>query len=163
MQYLIDANVLITAKNEYYEFGRVDEYWEWLASQANGGHAKMPHEIYEEIMRGNDELATWARQHRNALLLEESVDDNHLQQVLNEGYAPDLNQNQIETLGYDPHLIAYAFAVQDNRTVVTLEVQTGRQRQNRRIPDVCTTLHVNWCDPWDFGRALDFRTTWNRP
>jgi len=34
MLYLLDANILITAKNLYYEFGRVDQYWEWLSFQA---------------------------------------------------------------------------------------------------------------------------------
>ena len=42
MLYLLDAKVLITAKIQYYEFGRVDQYWEWLAFQAKQGKAKIP-------------------------------------------------------------------------------------------------------------------------
>lgn len=61
MLYLLDANVLITAKNQYYEFGRVDQYWEWLAFQGEQGHVKIPIEIYEEITVGKDDLAAWAK------------------------------------------------------------------------------------------------------
>ena len=68
MLYLMDANVLITAKNLYYEFGRVDPYWEWLAYQAEEGNAKPPIEIYEEITKGKDELAAWAKNNKEALL-----------------------------------------------------------------------------------------------
>ena len=95
MQYLVDANVLITAKNEYYEFGRVNEYWEWLGSQAERGHAKMPREIFEEITCGNDELATWARHDRNAFLLEEFVNDGHLQRVLYKSMRPILSRTRL--------------------------------------------------------------------
>ncbi len=70
MLYLLDANVLITAKNLYYEFGRVDQYWEWLFFQAEEGHAKIPVEIYEEITSGKDKLAAWAKQCKTALVLE---------------------------------------------------------------------------------------------
>lgn len=34
MLYLLDANVLITANNSYYEIGRVDEFWDWLSTLA---------------------------------------------------------------------------------------------------------------------------------
>ena len=56
MLYLLDANVLILAKSTYYEFGRVDQYWEWLLRQTDEGNVKLPLEIYEEITQGSDEL-----------------------------------------------------------------------------------------------------------
>ncbi|MDE0019943.1 MAG: DUF4411 family protein [Candidatus Poribacteria bacterium] len=30
MQYLLDANVLIDAKRDYYPMTRVPDFWEWL-------------------------------------------------------------------------------------------------------------------------------------
>lgn len=33
MLYLLDANVLIAAKNSYYAFDRVPEFWEWLGGE----------------------------------------------------------------------------------------------------------------------------------
>jgi hypothetical protein len=161
--YLLDANVLITAKNLYYEFGRVDQYWEWLAFQAEVGAAKIPIEIYEEITAGQDELAAWAKDHRSVLVLDEDVDVALVQRVTIEGYAPDLTDIELEAIGRDPFLIAYALADIQNRIVVTVEVRSARQRQNRPIPSVCDDLGVKSCDQWQFGRDRDFRTDWTRP
>ena len=74
-----------------------------------------------------------------------------------ETYAPDLNQHELEALGRDPFLIAYALAKKDDRVVVTAEGQGNQKRQNRKIPDVCKDLEVKCYDQWDFGRALNFR------
>ena len=74
MLYLLDANLLITAKDQYYEFGRVDQYWEWLAFHAKQGKAKMPLEIHEEITRGKDELSEWAKSYKGDLVLQEQVE-----------------------------------------------------------------------------------------
>jgi hypothetical protein len=163
MLYLLDANVLITAKNQYYEFGRVDQYWEWLAFQGEQGHVKIPIEIYEEITVGKDDLAAWAKANKEALLLEEEVDVGLVQHVTSAGYAPDLTDIELEAVGRDPFLIAYALVDVENRTVVTGEVRSNKQRQNRPIPSVCDTLGVKSCDQFAFGRSLDFRTNWKRP
>jgi Domain of unknown function (DUF4411) len=163
MLYLLDANVLITAKNLYYEFGRVDQYWEWLAFQAEQGNAKIPLEIYEEITVGKDRLAAWAKNNKDALVLGEEVDIALVQHVTMRGYAPDLNDIELEEIGRDPFLIAYALADSEKRVVVTGEVRSNKKRQNRSIPSVCDELGVRSCDQWAFGRHLDFRTDWKRP
>ncbi len=163
MLYLLDANVLITAKNLYYEFGRVDQYWEWLAFQAEEGNVKIPIEIYEEITVGKDDLAAWAKANKDALLLDEEVDISLVQHVTATGYAPDLTDIELEVVGRDPFLIAYASVDAESRMVVTGEVRSNKQRQNRPIPSVCDTLGVKSCDQFAFGRALDFRTNWKRP
>ena len=59
--YLIDANVLITAKNTYYPLEHIPQFWEWLVVQGDAGRIKMPREIYEEVSGGSDDLADWIR------------------------------------------------------------------------------------------------------
>lgn len=163
MIYLLDANVLITAKNQYYEFGRVDEYWDWLAYQAEEGNAKLCLDVWEEVTHGTDELSGWAKTHKANLILDEDADVDLVQRVINEGYAPDLTDIEIETIGRDPFLIASALVDPDNRVVVTGEVRKNTRRHNRRVPNVCDDLGVKSCNQWEFGRALDFKTNWKRP
>ena len=136
MIYLLDANVLINAKNQYYEFGRVDEYWDWLAYQAEEGHAKLCMEVWEEVTRGTDVLSDWAKTNNAYLILDEDANVALVQKVINEGYAPDLTDIEIETIGQDPFLIACALFDPDNRVVVTSEVRKNTKRQNRRVPNV---------------------------
>src|SRR5687768_8991613 len=73
-------------------------------------------------------------------------------------YAPDLSDIEIEAIGRDPFLIAYAVG-RAKRCVVTTESSAPkRSRQNRQIPDVCAALGVRCCDTFTFARELNFRT-----
>lgn len=170
MLYLIDANVLITAHNLYYPVNGVPEFWAWLSFRAAAGDIKMPLEIYEEVKDGGtdeerDLLFGWVSEEGNkaALILEEEVDPDLVSRVVDAGYARDLNDLEIEQIGRDPFLIAYALAAPAERCVVTTEVSAPRkQRQNRKIPDVCASLGASCCDTFTMLRALGFTTGWRR-
>ena len=90
MLYLLDANVLITARNSYYPIDRVPEFWGWLAHVCSEEHAKVPLELYEEITDGNDALSDWARDddNRSALLLEEPIDSGWFRGWWNKAMLP---------------------------------------------------------------------------
>ncbi|MBI5115314.1 DUF4411 family protein [Candidatus Poribacteria bacterium] len=161
--YLIDANVLIDASRDYYPITRVPEFWEWLAYVAAAGHVKIPVEVYEEIQEGEDDLGKWARSDgiKEALLLDEEVDVFLVSRITDEGYASDLTDDEVEKVGRDPFLIAYALAAPGERCIVTTEVsKPTKQRANRHVPDVCNQFDVRCCDPFTFLRMLDFRTGW---
>ena len=169
MLYLLDASVLITAHNSYYPVDGVPEYWEWLAYMGEQGRVKMPFEIFEEVRDGpedaeKDLLFAWLQEdvNKNALLLADSVDPGLVQMVTVKGYAPDLTDDEVDQIGRDPFLIAYALSGKD-RCVVTVEVSSPKkQRQNRRLPDVCNSLGQVWCNPFEFNRKLGFRTQWKQ-
>jgi hypothetical protein len=152
--YLLDANTLITAHNTYYAVDRVPEFWDWPAHHGTAGRVKMPIETYEEV-RGEtgdaekDKLfgCVQARAFKNAIVLAEDVDIALVQTVLTDGYAPDLNDTEIELIGRDPFLIAYALA-------------DVNQRQNRHVPDVCSSLGVRCCNIITLIRQLNFTTGW---
>src|ERR1700676_4969780 len=135
MLYLLDANVLITAYNLYYPIDQVPEFWSWLQHQATSGYAKIPLEILEEVLAGrpDEPLIDWllVEENRAALALDETVDASLVQQVVTVGYASDLTDDEIQELGRDPFLIAYALFDPANRCVVTTEVsKPSRRRQN---------------------------------
>jgi hypothetical protein len=170
MLYLIDANVLITAHNTYYPIDSVPEFWEWVAHQASAGAIKMPLEIYEEIKDGStdeekDLLYGWVtdQETKTALVLLEQVNAAHVATCTARGYAPDLTDEELLQIGRDPFLIAYAMVSPADRRVVTNEISApSKQRQNRRIPDVCSTLGVTSCDTFAMLKALGFKTGWKK-
>lgn len=97
------------------------------------------------------------------MVLDEEVDASIVSAVVSTGYAPDLDDSEIEQIGRDPFLIAYALADSRNRTVITAEVsKPGKKRQNRRVPDVCRDLGVQCSDTFSLVRNLDFSTSWRR-
>lgn len=167
MVYLLDANVLITAHHTYYPTTGVPEYWEWLSFMGSAGKIKIPYEIWEEIKEGpsdteRDLLFAWLKKDTTtkALLLDDEIDPALVQQVTLQGYAHDLTDDEVEKIGRDPFLIAYALAGPD-RCVVTAENSSpSKIRQNRKVPDVCDSLDVQWCNPFQLNKLLNFRTRW---
>lgn len=158
------GNVLIDANRDYYPIGRVDEFWEWLVHHGEQGNIKIPLEIYEELKAGKDELEKWVKNHQTeaALRLEEEVDINLVRKVTEEGYANDLTDIDIETLGRDPFFIAYGLVNPGERAIVTTEnSKPKKQRQNKKIPDVCTYFGIQSLNTYRLTRLLDFRTNWN--
>ena len=108
--YLLDANVLIDANRDYYPIDRVPEFWDWLIAMGKRGRVKVPLDVYEEITDGNDAVAIWLKDNRDALLLDEDVREELVMRATEEGYANDLSDSEIEKVGRDPFLIAYALA-----------------------------------------------------
>ncbi|HMS85241.1 MAG TPA: DUF4411 family protein [Nitrospira sp.] len=170
MLYLLDASVLITANNSYYPVDSVPEFWEWLLHMGKEGHIKIPLENFEEIKEGpanreKDLLYDWIQNIdvTDAILFNESVNAALVQEAIIKGYAPDLTDTELEQLGRDPFLVAYAMVAPAERTVVTSEVsKPSKIRQNRRLPDVCTSLDITPRDPFYLNRVLGFKTNWNK-
>ena len=166
MLYLLDANVLIDANRDYYPIARVPEFWEWLEYKGADGSVKIPIEVHDEIKQGTDDLSRWAKERRveQALLLREEADVSMVSLVIDRGYATDLDDSEVEKIGRDPFLIAYALIMPTDRCVVTTERSKPSQlRANRHIPDVCSALGLLCCDTFGFVRQLDFKTNWRSP
>ena len=163
MIYLLDANVLIDANRDFYAIARVPEFWEWLVFKGQSDEIKIPLEVYEELSNGDDDLAQWIKNpiNREALTLDEEVDIELVRIVLRDGYATDLSDEEVERLGRDPFLIAYALKNDGSRCVVTSEVsKPKKQRANKHVPDVCNDLNIPWCHTFEFIRKLGFSTNW---
>lgn len=162
MMHLLDASVLITADSAFYRFDRVPEYWSWIEHHGNQDRIKIPQETYDEIVVGRGKMVDWLKKKscREALLINEPISPSLIQHILDTGYAANLTADEIENIGKDPFLVAYAYGRSD-RCVVTAEVSRPKaQRQNRRVPDVCNGLGVSWMDDRKILDVLDFRTSW---
>jgi hypothetical protein len=158
--YLLDANVLIRAHEDYYGIDQVPQFWNWLLTTAAAGAVKMPFEIHDEIAISTGPLKDWITQGKvkSALILDEETDQGLLNQVIEQGYAPDLNDSELEKIGRDPFLVAYGMMGAD-RVVVTKEVsRPSKTRANRKLPDVCNAFSVSWMKDFDFFKAAGFKT-----
>lgn len=166
--HLIDANILITAHNTYYPTNRIPEFWSWVLSKAQGGFVKMPVEMIEEVQGGTgdaekDLLWDWLQQDGvvDTLRLDEEVDASHLQKVLDDGYGQNLTDVDLEKIGRDPFIMAYAMASPADRHVVSNEIsRPNAQGANRKIPDICKQFGLNSCNAFSLIRQLDFKTAW---
>ncbi len=166
MLYLIDANVLIDAARDYYPLEMVPEFWDWLVHQGSLGNIKIPLEMHEEVCDGNDQLADWLTEPmvKAAILLGEDALPDSVSRVVSQGYAPDLTDADIITMGRDPFLIAYGLVDPGARCIVTTETsKPSRTRANRHVPDVCNSFGLSCCNTFEMTRRLGFRTSWRAP
>lgn len=169
--YLLDANVLITANRDYYSMEMVPVFWEWLLYMAELGYVKMPIETLEEVRDGGgkvkkDALVTWLNREDvyESLALQEDADPVIVTEVIAKGYAADLDDTELEEVGRDPFLVAYAAMDPGRRVVVSIEVSApSKKRANRRVPDVCHDNGISVCNTFSMLRALGFTTGWVRP
>lgn len=166
MIYLLDADTLIRADNTYYPMKRFPIFWDWLLYNGHEGNIKVPQEQYDEIVSGRGGLVAWLKEEdtKLALLLDEEPDVDLVTQVIEDGYADDLDAAEQEALGRDPFLIAYALKSPHDRFVITFEVSAPKKiRANRKIPDVCQGFTVQCGTLFQLIDALDFTTNWKPP
>lgn len=156
--YLLDANVLIRAHEDYYPVDRIPPFWTWLRDQAHANVIKMPRVIFDEVTPPPGPFAAWLTQKgvREALILNENIQVGVIRHVIDVGYAPDLTDVEIDEIGKDPFLVASALSG-TNRVVVTVEVsKPSKRRQNRKLPDVCQTFGIKSINPFELYRLLKF-------
>lgn len=161
MIYLLDANVLIRAHEDYYPIDRIPQFWDWIQNEADQGRVKLPFEIHGELSVYEGALKQWVTNPTTSqkLILNAQVDPYKLNHVLDNGYAPDLAASELEKIGRDPFLVAYALESQPDFTVVTKEVsKPSKQRANRKVPDVCTSIGVRCISDFQFFRERNFTT-----
>ncbi len=159
MLYLLDANVLIRAHEDYYPLDRVRPFWDWLLAEAEADYAKLPLEIYEEIKPASGPFNDWINDSdvKDLLILDEEVDSGVFNQVIDTAYAPDLTDHELNEAGRDPFLVAYGLMGLE-RAVVTKEIsKPTQQRGRRKLPDACAIMKVPWMTDFQFYRERNFR------
>lgn len=157
MNYLLDANTFIEAKNRYYSMSICPGYWQWiLQSNAQAGVASIGF-IKDELTNGNDELAQWAKDNPHLFI---ANDDQPTQiaytQVVQHVMTLTQMKNgaQAEFLrGADPWLIAKAMTT--GAKIVTHEKLDRNIKRKILIPNVCEHFGVEYIDTFELLHELE--------
>jgi hypothetical protein len=150
MIYLLDSNTLIEAKNRYYGMTICPGYWSWVLRSNGQGVVASIETVGDELKRGNDELAEWAKQNA-ALFLPVSDDSTQAAFVQVAAHAASqtaqMKPGALEEFlgGADPWLIAKAMTIEGS-VVVTHEQFNLQMRRKFSIPNVCQHFGVLWMD-----------------
>lgn len=59
--YLLDANIMIEAKNRYYGFDICPGFWSWLEQSHSLGRVYSINAVRDEIAAGSDDLSDWVK------------------------------------------------------------------------------------------------------
>lgn len=157
--YLIDANVLINAKNTYYPFGLVPGFWSWVEQQAHEGRLYSIVQVKAELNKGDDQLAKWIRFLPSGFWLKDTSASaaalGDLAMWAGSGsFRPTAIQTFFESADY--RLVAQAKAT--GYTVVTNEVSEPRRTKEIKLPDACVGISAQVVNPfvWMQNEATRF-------
>ena len=160
MNYLLDSNTLIEAKNRYYQMRVCPGYWAWIARNQAVGELASVRSVGDELRRGNDELADWARAN-GELFLSESDDATQTSFAeVAQHVAEQTERMRPGALdeflgGADPWLIAKARVM--GAAVVTHEQFHPDARRKFLIPNVCRHFGVTWMDTFQLLNQMKAR------
>ena len=160
--FLLDANVLIEAKNRYYAFDIAPGFWQWLDRAHSAGLACSIEPVGAELRAGNDQLATWAAGNPAFFRPIDQPTTTHFAALTT--WAASRQYTPGALAGFtgnsaDYLLVAYARAHQ--LTVVTHERPSPQARARILIPDACVAMGVSYADTFAMlrstGATLDLR------
>jgi hypothetical protein len=157
--YLMDANTYITAKNFYYGMDICPAYWDWLDYQYAQGQIASVQIVYDELIKGGDELSHWVKDRKNQFL---TVTDKATQQryaeVIQHIYElPEKKPSNVANFadGADPWLIAKASVT--GAVVVTQEKRDPDNSKRIKIPNICSDFDVQYINSFELLRVLQAR------
>jgi hypothetical protein len=158
--YLLDTNVLITAKNNYYGTDFAPGFWSWIADDYSVNGVRSVAAVRDEILAQKDALADWAlRLPANFWLEEATTDVPSLRAIASWSMTGDprfTQQARTDFLaGADYRLVSQAHA--GGHVVVTHEVPQPEGKKRIKIPDVCTAFDVGQREPFGLFRQLGLR------
>jgi len=163
MNYLLDANVFIQAKNLHYGFDFCPAFWDWLLQNNTIGQVFSIDKVASEIDAGNDELAEWARDRGSGLFLPtDAAVAASLGQVsrwaTSQRYEPAAINTFFQSADY--YLVAHALARQC--VVVTHEVPSISTKRIK-IPNACMGLRLRFITPYEMLRRERARFVLGNP
>ena len=151
--YVVDANVLIEAKNRYYAFDLAPGFWKWLERVNEGGAVCSIDPIFEEIIKGDDELKMWAREHRSFFCPIGQGPVKHFSRITQWAVSQNYSPAALSAFtGNDADYLIIAYACAYNCTVVTHEIPAPSARKRVKIPDACKAMGVDFTEPFTMLR-----------
>lgn len=147
--YLIDANVLINAKNTYYPFSLVPGFWSWVEQQAVEGRLYSIVQVRTELNKGDDQLKNWIRLLPPSFWLKDTPASAVALSELaswasSRNYSPTAIQTFFQSADY--RLAAQAKAT--GYTVVTNETSEPKRTREIKLPDACDGISAQAVNPF---------------
>lgn len=150
--YLLDANVFIQAKRLHYGFDFCPAFWSWLEREHANARVFSIEGVFDELVAGADDLASWAQTRRDLFLRPDSGTVSSLSATsawaTHQQYDPAAVNTFLQVADY--YLVAQAHAL--GFTVVTHEIAANSVKKIK-IPDACMGLGVRSVTPYSMLRS----------
>lgn len=162
--YLVDANVLIEAKNRYYAFDIAPGFWVWLNRAHDQSIACSIDAVRDELLEGDDELAKWAKINEAFFRPIDQGATRHFGDLTTWANSRNFTPAALANFtGNNADYLLVAYACEHHHTVVTHERSQPNARARVLIPDACLAMGVATTDTFQMlrqaGARLDLAPT----
>ena len=167
--YIIDADVLISAKNSYYAFEVCPGFWDSLIDQYESGNVNSLDRIRQELQAGreDDDLALWVRNSMPPGFFLGTQDPDIVA-----AYRDIMLWVQQHARYFDSAKAKFAteadgwlaaFAMVRDAKVVTNEQSRPESRSRVLLPDVCDQFSVEYLNAFEMLIALGVSYEYRKP
>ncbi len=156
-KYILDANVFIEASRRYYAFDLAPPFWDNLIAYAESDRIISIDRIKQELERGRDELAEWAKNSFHQAFAstdEEGIINSYadiMKWVNNQAQFTNAAKADFANSA-DGWLVACAIV--KKYIVVTHEVYSVDVKVNVPIPNICRAFNIECIDTFQMLRNL---------
>ncbi|MEG0621026.1 MAG: DUF4411 family protein [Raoultibacter sp.] len=155
-RFIVDTNILVTAKNSEYGFDICPGFWDLLKKGFQSGRVVSHRLVRKEVLVGADELTEWVSELNESYFLDETEAEvkqylEMCQWVKRNSYKETAIRDFESPGNADALLCAKAHVM--GLVVVTLEVPS-RSVSRVKIPDVCDAFDVRYLKTFEFVREL---------
>jgi hypothetical protein len=158
MAFLLDADTLITGKNQAYGFDICPGFWDFIEREHGAGRLFSIKPVGDELKKGNDELSQWAKKKGESFFL--PLDPLALTAmsdlatwVQNRDFTDAAKAEFFRSA--DQYLVAFAKA--HGHVIVTHEVLNREQKNRVKIPVVAEAMGVRCVRTYDWLRSQNAR------
>jgi hypothetical protein len=158
-QYVLDTNIFIQAKNDYYAFDICPGFWTALKRHGDAASVISVDRVFDELQHGYDDLSDWVKAAGDDFF-KQTAD----QQVLAEytrlvawaNSQPQLARAAKDEFSQSDNADAWvvAYAKVNGCVVVTHETFEPDIKKKVKIPNACQAFNVRYVNTFDMLRAL---------
>lgn len=160
VRFILDTNVFIQAEKGPYAKDIFPAFWDWLDQQMEAGTICSSYLVYQELTKGTDQLAEWAKDRADTAWFptpspEAQLVFGRISQFVVE-QCEEAHAN-VFLSGADPWIISQAVEMQ--AVVVTQEKKVPPNSPKVKIPNVCEQFNVTYSNTVGLLRELSARFT----
>jgi len=157
--YILDANVFIQAKNEYYAFAFCPGFWQALIQNHALGRVRSVDKVLGELVDYGDELSVWVK---NTMPTDCFLSTESEEIAVAYGTIMDWVTGNDQFMQYAKDAFATeqdawiaAYALVHGHTVVTQEVHHPKRRNKVSLAHVCEHFGIRYINTFTLLRELN--------
>lgn len=158
--YVLDSNILIQAKAEYYKFSYCPGFWDLIMDSHYKGKVESIESVRKELLNGNDELAQWIKKVPKPFFIAPDKDTFKNLTSVSQWVDQQKKYKPADVTkflsGADPILIAHCMNRPD-RVLVSQETIVAKESSKVTIPNVAQQFGVSVINTFEFLDRVNYQ------